>query len=55
MVRTIKLPSPAQFESSTDGGVILRAGPDALPLAIVRPQRSVPFDCKFDTVVRECR
>jgi hypothetical protein len=53
--RSIRLPAGARLETNDTGAIILRAGPDAPPLAMVLPRRSIPFNCKFDTLVRKCR
>jgi hypothetical protein len=53
--RSVRLPMNARFERTASGAIVVRTQPGAPPLAIVLPRRSVPFDCKFDTVARACQ
>ncbi len=53
--RSIAMPPDAVFEITPEGIVLLRTKSGELPLAVAIPKRSVPADCQFDTVIRECR
>lgn len=53
--RSIPVPEGARFEETAFGAVVLLDPRLDLPLAIVTPRRTAPFDCRFDAVVRDCR
>lgn len=53
--RTVDAPIGSAFEATPEGLVVLRSHPDQPPLAVAIPKRSIPADCQFDTVIRECR
>lgn len=53
--RSISLPRGAHFVRLPSGAVAVVGEKDAPPIAIAIPRRTLPFDCQFDTVSRECR
>ena len=53
--RSITLPRGAHFVRLPSGAVAIVSEEDAPPIAIAIPRRTLPFDCQFDTVSRECR
>lgn len=53
--RVVPLPQDARFALLSSGDVAIVQGDGGPPLAIARPRRTLPFDCQFDTVSRECR
>lgn len=53
--RSISLAEGARFSQDVSGAIMLTAGNDPIPLALVIPRRTLPFDCQFDTVSRVCR
>ena len=53
--RSIALPLGAHFVSLSSGAVAIVGEEDKPPVAIAIPRRTLPFDCQFDTVSRECR
>lgn len=53
--RSIVVPSGARFEQLPSGALALLIDSSATPLAVAFPRRTIPFDCQFDTVTRECR
>jgi hypothetical protein len=53
--RSIALPLGAHFVSLSSGAVAIVEKEDKPPIAIAIPRRTLPFDCQFDTVSRECR
>ena len=52
--RSFVLPTSARFEM-LQGLVVLKDSVRGSVLAIGGLRRTLPFDCQFDTVVRECR
>ncbi len=55
ITRSLRMPSAATFEMLPSGAVLLTAAKGEPPLAVVLPRRQTPFDCRFDTVSRDCR
>jgi hypothetical protein len=53
--RTLSLPAAARFQRTPDGAIALLGLPEEPPLAVSYPMRTTPFDCQFDTVIRDCR
>jgi len=53
--RSINLPRGAHFVSFPSGAVAIVGEDGESPIAIAIPRRTLPFDCQFDTVSRECR
>jgi hypothetical protein len=51
--RTIDLPKRVRFERQPSGAIVLADGEHVIALAL--PRRTIPFNCQFDTVSRECR
>jgi hypothetical protein len=55
ITRTLPLPATARFQQTPDGAIVLFGLPEEPPLAVSYPMRTTPFDCQFDTVIRDCR
>lgn len=53
--RSVALPSGAHFQRLPSGAVALVTNDSSPPIALAYPRRTIPYDCQFDTVARECR
>lgn len=53
--RSISVPRGAHFVRLQSGAVAIVSEEGEPPIAIAIPRRTLPFDCQFDTVSRECR
>jgi prepilin-type N-terminal cleavage/methylation domain-containing protein len=53
--RTLSLPAGTTYVQHPSGAILVTAPREPVPLAIALPRRTLPFDCQFDTVSRECR